>query len=325
MARSGLTFPAFRGRWPWWGRDLQTLRNVILGNPPSLAEYPGERREFAMDDGDMLLGSLHRPATDAARPLVVLIHGLTGSEDSGYLRTTARHLLGLGYPVLRLNLRGAGLSGSLCRSRYHAGRSEDLRQVLGQMDGRLAGQGLLLVGYSLGGNLLLKYLGEAGRRAVVRGAVSISAPIDLDAARRGLMRRRNRLYHRHLLAGLKLDFERLSLAPDLRRALSEVETILEFDERILAPLMGFAGAADYYNRAMALPLLPEIRVPTLVIHARDDPWIPFASYRDFDWTGNARLLPLFPAHGGHLGFHGRGTTLPWHDRCMSLFFARCAL
>src|SRR4029077_7010583 len=89
----------------------------------------------------------------------------------------------------------------LCRSRYHAGRSDDLRQVLGQMDGRLASKGLLLVGYSLGGNLLLKYLGEAGRRAIVRGAVSISAPIDLDAARRSIMRPRNRLYHRHIVSG----------------------------------------------------------------------------------------------------------------------------
>jgi predicted alpha/beta-fold hydrolase len=87
--------------------------------------------------------------------------------------------------------------------------------------------------------------------------------------------------------------------------------------------MGFAGASDYYRRAMALPLLPEIRVPTLVIHARNDPWIPFASYRDVDWAGNPRLLPLFASGGGHIGFHGRGSAVPWHDRCMAVFFARC--
>jgi predicted alpha/beta-fold hydrolase len=322
MADAALGFPRFRSRLPWWGRDLQTLRNYIVSIESSLAPYPAERVEFPMTDGDRLLASLHRPAEDLGRPLVVLIHGLTGSEDSAYIRASALHLLDQGYPVLRLNLRGAGPSKGVCRSRYHAGRSDDLRQVLGQMDGRLAGKGLLLVGYSLGGNLLLKYLGEAGRRAIVRGAVSISAPIDLDAARRTIMQRRNRLYHRHIVSGLKLESESLELTAAQRRILAEVETIFDFDDRILAPLMGFADALDYYRRSMALPLLPEIRVPTLVIHARNDPWIPFRSYRDFDWTSNPRLIPLLPATGGHVGFHGRGSRVPWHDRSMALFFGR---
>ena len=322
MADAALSFPRFRSRLPWWGRDLQTLRNYIVSIESSLAPYPGERVEFPMADGDRLLASLHRPAEDAGRPLVVLIHGLTGSEDSAYIRASALHFLDQGYRVLRLNLRGAGPSKGVCRSRYHAGRSDDLRQVLGQMDGRLAGKGLLLVGYSLGGNLLLKYLGEAGRRAIVRGAVSISAPIDLDAARRTIMRPRNRLYHRHIVSGLKLESESLELTAVQRRTLAEVETVFDFDDRILAPLMGFADALDYYHRSMALPLLPEIRVPTLVIHARNDPWIPFRSYRDFDWASNPRLIPLLPATGGHVGFHGRGSRVPWHDRSMALFFGR---
>jgi predicted alpha/beta-fold hydrolase len=329
MAGARLTFPRFRSRMPWWGRDLQTLRNYILKTQPSLADYPAERLEFAMTDGDRLVASLHRSHREregvrGPRPLAILIHGLTGSEDSAYVRTSARHLLEQGYPVLRLNLRGAGPSQALCRSRYHAGRSDDLRQLLGQMDGRLVGSGLLLVGYSLGGNLLLKYLGEAGRRAIVRGAVSISAPIDLDVARRAIMRRRNRLYHRHILAGLKRESEGLDLPASQRGLLAEIETIYDYDDRILAPLMGFTGAPDYYRRAMALPLLPEIRVPTLIIHARNDPWIPFASYRDVDWAANPRLLPLFAGGGGHVGFHGRGSSVPWHDRCMAMFFARCA-
>ena len=322
MADAALSFPRFRSRLPWWGRDLQTLRNYIVSIESSLAPFPAERVEFPMTDGDRLLASLHRPAEDLGRPLVVLIHGLTGSEDSAYIRASALYLLDLGYPVLRLNLRGAGPSKGVCRSRYHAGRSDDLRQVLGQMDGRLAGKGLLLVGYSLGGNLLLKYLGEAGRRAIVRGAVSISAPIDLDAARRTIMRSRNRLYHRHIVSGLKLESESLELTAAQRRTLAEVETVFDFDDRILAPLMGFADALDYYHRSMALPLLPEIRVPTLVIHARNDPWIPVRSYRDFDWASNPRLIPLLPATGGHVGFHGRGSRVPWHDRSMALFFGR---
>jgi len=325
MAGRELNFRPFRSRAPWWGRDLQTLRNSILAHrSASLADHPGERVEFAMGDesGDILLGMLHQPRAGGDRPLIVLIHGLTGSEDSTYVRTSARHFLDLGYPVLRLNLRGAGPSQGRCRFRYHAGRSEDLRQVLGRMDGRLASRGLLLVGFSLGGNLLLKYLGEAGRRAMVLGAVSISAPIDLDMARRSIMRPRNILYHRYLLARLKEETQALPLDDGEQRALSAVRNIYEFDDQILAPRIGFTGARDYYRQAMALPYLGEIAVPTLIIQAADDPWIPFATYRDFPWASNARLRPLLSSGGGHVGFHARGVAIPWHDHCMAAFFER---
>ena len=324
MAGTDLTFPAFRSRAPWWGRDLQTMRSAILSLPTQLPDPPGERIRFPLADGsgDVLLGMLHMPPGGSDRPLVMLIHGLTGSEDSSYVVASARHFLSLDYPVLRLNLRGAGPSQGHCRYRYHAGRSEDLRLVLGSMDGHLAGRGLFLVGYSLGGNVLLKYLGEAGRRAMVLAAASISAPIDLDAARRCLMRPRNLFYHRYLLARLKGETRGLALSDSETRTLNEVKTIFEFDDRILAPRIGFAGAFDYYRHAMALPYLADIAVPTLVIHARNDPWIPYAAYRDFSWGQNPRLTPLFPTAGGHVGFHGRGSTTPWYNFCLAQFFER---
>src|SRR5262249_38668917 len=160
MAGAELSFPRFRSRLPWLGRDLQTLRNFLLRSRAPLDDHPAEPLEFPMEDGsgDVLLGALHRGAPNGGtgRPLVVLIHGLGGSEDSSYMRTSAQHFLGLGYPVLRLNLRGAGPSRGRCRFRYHAGRSEDLRHVVERMDERLAAHGMFLVGYSLGGNLLLK-------------------------------------------------------------------------------------------------------------------------------------------------------------------------
>jgi uncharacterized protein len=325
VAGAGLTFPPFRSRAPWWGPDLQTVRNSILPHGAELGDVASERLKFPMADGsgDTLLGMLHTPEVEGARALVVLLHGLTGSEDSAYVRASARHFLDLGYPVLRLNLRGAGPSQGHCRFRYHAGRSDDLRHVLGRMDGRLAGRGLLLVGYSLGGNLLLKYLGEAGRRAMVLGAVSISAPIDLDSARRAIMRPRNFLYHRYLLSRLKEETRSLPLDAAGQRELAAVRTIYEFDDRILAPRIGFAGADDYYRRAMALPYIADIAVPTLIIQAENDPWIPFSAYRDFAWPSNPRLVPLFARGGGHVGFHGRGTMIAWHDRCMAQFFERC--
>jgi predicted alpha/beta-fold hydrolase len=329
VAGAPLTFPTFRSRAPWWGRDLQTMRSAILSLPTQLPDPPGERIRFPLADGsgDVLLGMLHMPVgriSDGGsdRPLVMLIHGLTGSEDSSYVVASARHFLSLGYPVLRLNLRGAGPSQGHCRYRYHAGRSEDLRLVLGSMDGHLAGRGLFLVGFSLGGNVLLKYLGEAGRRAMVLAAASISAPIDLDAARRCLMRPRNLLYHRYLLARLKGETRSLALSDNDVRILNGVKTIFEFDDRILAPRIGFAGALDYYRHSMALPYLADIAVPTLVIHAQNDPWIPYAAYRNFSWPTSPRLTPLFPAAGGHVGFHGRGSTTPWYNFCLAQFFER---
>lgn len=322
-------FPRFLERPPWWGGDLQTLRNHLCRPSPSLERYAAERVEFSMRDGsgDVLVGTLNRPAEDVARrPLVILIHGLTGCEDSRYMLTSARYLLDRGHPVLRLNLRGAGSSRPHCRLQYHAGRSEDLRDVLGHLDGRLAAGGIVVVGYSLGGNLLLKYLGEQGRRAPLLGAVSISAPIDLKAAQQRFMARRNRRYHDHILARMKEGIAApvSALNDEELKGLAGIASVYEFDDRLVAPRNGFAGADDYYARCSALAFLTEVRVPTLLICARNDPWIPDQAYRDFDWSSNARLVPLLPRGGGHVGFHGIGSRVPWHDRCIARFIEQVA-
>jgi predicted alpha/beta-fold hydrolase len=258
--------------------------------------------------------------------LVILVHGLTGCEDSGYMMATARHLLELGHPVMRLNLRGAGPSRPRRRRQYHAGRSEDLRAVLLKLDGRLASQGLFLAAYSLGANMLLKFLGEQGRRAPVLGAASISAPIDLKATQRCFMRRRNRRYHDFLLMRMKDEIAApgSDLPEDGRALLPEIVTVYDFDNRLVAPANDFADADDYYARCSALPFLTEIRVPTLVVHARNDPWIPPDAYLSFDWKANPKLVPLLPRGGGHVGFHGLGSVVPWHDRCIAEFLHRLA-
>ena len=318
-------FPRFIARPPWWGGDLQTVRNYLQRRRPlTLDPHPAETIDFPMADasGDVLSATLnrpHRPSDDGRRrPLFILIHGLTGCADSRYVLATARHLLDRGHPVLRLNLRGAGPSRDRCRLRYHAGRSEDLRAVIGRLDGRLAASGIVIVGYSLGGNMLLKYLGEQGRRAPLLGAVSISAPIDLKAAQRRFMQPRNRRYHDYILARLKAD------AAESSSGMDSIATILDFDERIVAPANGFTGAEDYYAKCSAKPLLGAIRVPTLVIHARNDPWIPADPYLAVNWQDNPRLVPLLPRGGGHVGFHGLGSRTPWHDRCIALFVERLA-
>jgi predicted alpha/beta-fold hydrolase len=290
-----------------------------------LAGYEAARLAFALDDGsgDALVGTLNWPvAGGRARPLAVLIHGLTGCESSSYMLHSAAHLLSLGYRVLRLNLRGAGPNRDLCRHCYHAGRTGDLATVLARLDPDLTRDGIVLVGYSLGANMLLKFLAEHGRAFPVRVAASVSAPIDLAAASRRMMARRNRPYQAWLLARMKHDCTgpRAVLSPAERRALALARTVWEFDDGVVAPRNGYADAAAYYADNSAQRFLPSIPVPTLLIHAADDPWIPPEAYRNHDWAANPRLVPAFAHGGGHVGFHGAGHDIAWHDRTIAGFF-----
>ncbi len=253
----------------------------------------------------------------------MLVHGLSGHEDRAYMIASAQALLEEGYPVLRLNLRGAGPARPLCRLQYHAGRSEDLRDVLDSDPfPDTQGRGLVLVGYSLGANMLLKFLAEFGDRFPIVAACAVSAPIDLAAASHRFLHRRNLGYHRHLLRNMKR--EALECGSDLsdaeREAIVGVSSILEFDDRFVAPRNGYPDAAAYYADNMARRFLAAIHVPTLVIYACDDPWIPADTYTSYTWADNQNLLPLLAKGGGHVGFHGQGSTLPWHDRCLLRFF-----
>jgi predicted alpha/beta-fold hydrolase len=314
-------FGEFRPRLPWIGPDLQTIRNFVARPKVDLRPWPGRRLWFEAGR-DRLTGLLHRTGrTD--RPLVILLHGLTGCERSSYLRVTAFHLLQRGYPVLRMNLRGAGPSRPYCREGYHAGRTEDLHHVLGALPPGAARDGVAVVGYSLAGNILLKYLAEASASAaMVRAAVSISAPIDLGLTQRRILESRNRVYHAYLINRMRKEALLLWRDRALRRRILRANTVREFDERIVAPLYGFAGADDYHARCSAAPVMGAIKTPTLLIHGLDDPWIPAEPYLGFDWRAHPHLTALLPPQGGHLGFHGQGDRTPWHDRCIARFFDR---
>jgi uncharacterized protein len=318
---TGTDFGEFRPRLPWIGPDLQTIRNFVARPKVDLRPWPARRLWFEAG-GDRLTGLWHRTGRPD-RPLVILIHGLTGCERSSYVRLTAFHLLQRGYPVLRLNLRGAGPSRRHCREGYHAGRTEDLDHVLGALPPEAARAGVAVVGYSLGGNILLKYLAEAsGSAAMVRAGVSISAPIDLALTQRRILEPRNRVYHAYLLNRMRKEALLLFRDRAWRRRILRANTVREFDEKIVAPLNGFAGADDYHARCSAAPVLGAITTQTLLIHGLDDPWIPAEPYLAFDWRSHPQLTALLPPQGGHVGFHGRGDRTPWHDRCIARFFDR---
>lgn len=318
--------PRFHARWPWIGADLQTLRNFLIRPDFSAAGARSERLEIALADGsgDSLLGLVDRPADRATRSLVVLVHGLTGCSESSYMRATAASLLGAGHCVLRLNLRGAGGGRNLARGHYHAGCSQDLAAVLGALPASLTAHGVTAVGFSLGGNVLLKHLGEAGHATRLQAAASVSAPIDLAACSARLRAPRNTIYQRYLLARMKRDAAGIaaSLTPAQRRAVDEVRDVYGYDDRVVAPSHGFSGAPDYYARCSAASFLTRIRIPTLLIHALDDPWIPGDLYRRVDWPHLPQLQPLLPVGGGHLGFHAAGSRVAWHDQAIARFLAQ---
>ncbi len=319
-----LDLPPFRQRFPWIGRHLQTVRNTIA--KPSLPLPAATEMCFPMDDGsgDCLLAALNQPEVASAsdEPLAVLLHGLTGSQDSFYVRATTRLLLDRGHPVLRLNLRGAGPSAGTCTRRYHAGRTGDIRAALAGLPPDLAANGVIIVGWSLGGNCALKFLGEGDFPVPVIAGAAISAPIDLAASSRLFGAPGNRLYHNRLLGQMKDDMvtNRARVGDRWADAALAAVDLWDFDDKVVAPWNGWSGAPEYYAINSALGFLTRIRVPTLVVHALDDPWIPPDAYRQFDWSANPWILPAISPHGGHVGFHGIGGM--WADRCLDAFLAR---
>jgi len=323
-----LSLPPFRPRFPWLGRHLQTARNFLVPEPPTLT---GERLELPTQDGsgDRLAAVASRPPpAAAAKPTVVLVHGLSGSQDSRYMLSAAHFLLQRGHPVVRLNLRGAGPSRQNCRFTYHAGSSADLRDALLALPGDLSRPGVVIVGFSLGGNVVLKFAAEFATNLPVQvpAVASVSAPIDLAATSRNMLRRRNIVYNQRLLRDFRAEYlgHGSMISEHERQLILRARNFLDLDHDVVAPRNGFADAWDYYARAMALPHLGAIRTPTLLIQAQDDPIVPARPYLDYPWHDNDWLFALLPAGGGHVGFHGPGPE-PWHLMAIGSSLGRLGL
>jgi uncharacterized protein len=290
----------------------------LLGNPhvQTLLGHllPGRKRFGAttehivrLPDGDALVLHDAVPATwQEGGPVVVLVHGLTGTHASPQIARTGSALFQQGLRVVRLDLRGAGKSLPLSRGFYHGGSSTDVRAALEEVH-RLAPESpITLVGVSLGGNIVLKLAGEAADHPV-DGLVRVAAlapPIDLARCAAMLDERRNRMYANFFLRDLIADAtKRQECFPDLpAMTLPRPVTIRQFDERHTAPRCGFADADDYYRRSSALPLMSRIQVPTFVLTARDDPFIAVEPFEELKAPSHVEVRIL--RHGGHLGFLG---------------------
>jgi predicted alpha/beta-fold hydrolase len=290
-------------RAPWWlpGGHLQTLAAVLAPAP----RVSWRRERWETPDGDFI----ELDWADGVGPLLALFHGLEGGSSSHYARSIAAAALERGWRCVVPHFRGC--SGELNRRprAYHSGDTEELDWILRRLRPDYAS------GVSLGGNVLLKWLGERGAAAsaLLRRAAAISAPLDLAAAGYALDRGVNkRLYTRVFLASLKAKVHaKIALrhvALDARR-LARVRTLREFDDLYTAPLHGFRDADDYWRRASSAPWLARIRVPTLVLNAKNDPFLPRNALESAARQASSDVVLEFPATGGHAGFPGRGQWL----------------
>jgi predicted alpha/beta-fold hydrolase len=269
----------------------------------NLARFPSRRVEYRIDAATRILVYQHEPQA-ASRGDIIFVHGLEGSAEAGYVQSFAQAALLRNFTVHRMNLRTCGGTEELCQTMYHSGLTSDTLQIAQTIRGR-TGNPLFLVGFSLGGNIVLKLGGELGASDLFCGICAVSTPIDLAACVRALERPQNLLYARRFLGRLCARVRRKSKsAPELYtdRGLKDIKTIWEFDDRFTAPLFGFGTAANYYATQSAIKYLDAIRTPTLVITAKDDPLVPFEVYGYSAFHTNPALTLVATQFGGHLGF-----------------------
>jgi uncharacterized protein len=281
-------------------------------------------RLFDIEPGTQLRGEMHWQADRMHRPMLVLLHGLEGSSESGSMLGTAEKAFAAGFHVVRLNQRNCGGTERLTETLYHSGRSRDFRTVVLELIERDKVPALIFAGFSMGGNLALKMAGEFGDSApaALRGIVTVAPCLDLAACSDALCAPRNFLFNRHFVTSLKRRMrEKAELFPDvygtngLMAELDKVRTVRQFDEVITARFCGFKSAGDYYARSSAMRFLEAIRVPTLILTAQNDPVVPFRIFRHAAIADNLNLHLVAPRYGGHCAFisQDRGDERFWSE------------
>ncbi len=320
---------------PGWlrGAHAQTIYAALLAPRPRVAY----RREcWNLPDGDFLDADFafdpEGAAPDDSAPLVVLLHGLEGSSHSHYSMATMHEVLRRGWRGVVVHWRGCGGEINLAPRAYHSGETGDVDWALRRLAAR---QGRdtkrFVIGISLGGNALLKWLGEQGSAAssIIDGAAAVSAPHDLHAGARALSHGFNLLYAQNFLRSLKRkSLSKLIQFPGLfdRERMMAARTFFDFDDAVTAPLHGFADCYDYWERCSSRRFVGGIRTPTLIVNARNDPFLPAAALID-PGTLPAAVQAFYPDTGGHAGFvtgdfRGRIDWIP--RQALSFFVPLCS-
>lgn len=303
MLKTSEFVPAF------WLRNAhaQTVFASKFRHMPTLEIEP-ERIE--LDDGDFLdLSWLPGRETGAAeRPVVIVLHGLNGSLESKYARGLLQQVQMGGARGALMHFRGAALPNRLPRT-YHSGDTSDFADVVERIRARFPQAPIAAVGYSLGGNVLIKYLGEQGNHSPLTCAVAVSVPYDLKACAYAVQQGVKRVYQKHLINGMREMIEAKAESMDypvpLPENLNSLRDFPAFDNAVTAPLNGFRDAEDYYAKASSGPYLARVETSTLVIHARDDPFMTPDIVPSEQHIPNSVRFEL-SEHGGHVGFVSAG-------------------
>jgi len=283
-----------------------------------LAGIPSDSRLFTTEPDTQLLGFCHWQPNRRTCQTIVLVHGLEGCSESHYMHGIASKAYRAGMNVIRMNQRSCGGTEHLTPTLYNSGLSQDYRAIvheLAHVDGL---DRIWLVGYSMGGNLVLKAAGEVGlSEAALAGAIAVCPNIDPTQCVKALEEQRNWLYHHNFLTQLKTRMRRKArFFPgkwDLS-GLDRIRIISKFDDRYTAPDGGYASGADYYDRAGARHVLGKIAVPTVIITSQDDPFIPYSMFSLAAIHQNPHIHVIAPQYGGHCGFfqrHGQGEDQFW--------------
>jgi predicted alpha/beta-fold hydrolase len=264
-------------------------------------------RHFEVEPGSKVRGECHWQRNPRQHPALVLLHGLEGSSESGYIFGTAEKAWLAGFNVVRLNQRNCGGTEHLTETLYHSGLSGDIRAVVMELIERDRLPELFAAGFSMGGNLVLKMAGEFGDSAPegLRGVAAVAPSMELASCAARLEEPANFLYEMHFVRRLKRRMRhKASLFPQRYPldGMHDIRTVREFDDIITARFCGFRDAADYYAQSSAGQLLRAIRTPTLIVAAQDDPVVPFSAFENEAIRDNPNITLLAPRHGGHCSF-----------------------
>jgi uncharacterized protein len=257
---------------------------------------------------------------EQARAEVVFVHGLEGAGNAGYVVSMAHACLSAGFVTHRFHMRTCGGTENLTRTLYHAGLTSDLRVFLTQREGPRFP--VFLVGFSLGGNVVLKLAGELGDAApeLIAGVCAVSTPIDLGACARRIGQRDNRLYERRFVKRMRNRL--IATGRYTEEQFHNAQSIYAIDDQITAPSFGFGTADHYYETQSCGRYLDRIRVPTLLVQAKDDTFIPFAIFDHPAFLSNPNLTLLATEYGGHLGFLQRHGRRFWLDEIVTGWIER---
>ncbi len=291
-------------------RDGHRMTLYSWGNPRYFPRLPRPtHRVFEVAARTRVAAACHWQPSPWEHPTLIALHGLNGSSDAHYMRGIAAKAFARGMNVVRLNQRNCGNTEHLAEGLFHSGLTTDAARVIDELIEVDAVRSIAVAGYSLGGNLALKLAGEYGSHApaALSAVAAVSPIIEISECTRALERPENWMYQWNFVRDLKRRMRRKERHHpglfDLTR-LHAVKTVREFDDAFTAPYFGFRSAEDYYHRASAMRIIDRIAVPTLIITAEDDPFVPSQPFRDPKVTSNPHIDLRISRHGGHCGFVG---------------------